>query len=177
MRVITGEFKGRRLIAPDGDSTRPVTDRVKEAVFSSIGSDVVGARVVDLFAGAGSFGIEAASRGANLVVFVESGHRALDALRRNLRTIGLRAEIVSRRVEDYLTTENRNFDIAFCDPPWTLASRELGGLVAQLAERMADRGLIVISRRAGDEVVEVPGWRIDADKRYGDTRILQYRSI
>jgi len=87
VRVIAGEFRGRRLKAPPGRATRPTSDRVREALFSILG-DVSGNRVLDLFAGSGALGIEALSRGAGEAVFVESGRRAADALRANLRAVG-----------------------------------------------------------------------------------------
>ena len=95
VRVVAGEFKGRRLHAPRGAGTRPTADRVREALFSILG-DVSGARVLDLYAGSGALGIEALSRGAESVVFVERDRGALAALRRNLDAVGVDAEIGAR---------------------------------------------------------------------------------
>jgi hypothetical protein len=98
MRIIAGKAKGRRLSAPDGPGTRPVTDRVKEAVFSSIGDWVEDADVADLYAGSGSFGLEALSRGARSAVFVENGFRAIEALKRNISSVALGGEVFSGKV-------------------------------------------------------------------------------
>ena len=95
MRVVAGEFKGRRLQAPAGARTRPTADRVREAVFSML-ADVQGARVLDLYAGSGALGIEALSRGARLAVFVERDRRALAAIRRNLDAVGAEATVLAR---------------------------------------------------------------------------------
>ena len=92
MRVVAGEFGGRRLQAPRGRATRPTADRVREALFSMLG-DVGGARVLDLYAGSGALGIEALSRGAASAVFVDSEARAAEAIRRNLDTLGARGEV------------------------------------------------------------------------------------
>lgn len=177
MRVIAGRFKGRKLVAPDTRDTRPVTDRVKEALFSSLGSEVQGARVLDLYAGSGSFGIEAASRGAAAVTFVESGTKALQSLRQNLAAIGLKAEVAPVAVERYVVDMGQEFDLAFCDPPWPLPSSEVSEILAQLAGWVRSGGTVVVSRRVGDTIPQAQGFEISADRRYGDTRIIRYRRI
>lgn len=176
MRVIAGEFRGRKLVAPQGLETRPVTDRVKEAVFSSLGDAVVDAEVLDLYAGAGSFGIEALSRGARHATFVESGRRALDALRRNLETVGAgaRATVVPTTVERFLEETGGVFDLVFCDPPWPVDTDTLGGILAGVASRLTENAKLVVSRRATDTIPQPAGLRIDAERRYGDTRIIRY---
>jgi 16S rRNA (guanine966-N2)-methyltransferase len=177
MRVIAGEFKGRRLRAPDTDATRPVTDRVKESIFSSLGDRVVRARVVDLYAGAGSFGIEALSRGAASAVFVENGRKAIEALRSNLDLLGLEVDPVRRRVEDYIRQTDRTFDLVFCDPPWTLDEESVERILADLHRAVADDGLVILTRRSTDPVPEPSGYRIDDDRRMGDTRIIRYAKM
>ena len=92
MRVVAGELRGRRLVAPSGDATRPTADRVREALFSILG-DVSGARVLDLYAGSGALGIEALSRGAAAATFVDSSQEAVAAIRRNLSELGLEAVV------------------------------------------------------------------------------------
>ena len=176
MRVIAGEFRGRRLVAPDTRDTRPVTDRVKEAVFSSLGERVVDAEVLDLYAGAGNFGIEALSRGARHATFVESGRRALDALRRNLETVraGDRATVIPTTVERFLDESAGVFDLVFCDPPWPVDTDALTKILHELASRLAEDARVVVSRRATDSIPEPQGLRIDAERRYGDTRIIRY---
>jgi 16S rRNA (guanine966-N2)-methyltransferase len=177
MRVIAGEFKGRRLRAPDTDATRPVTDRVKESIFSSLGDRVVGARVVDLYAGAGSFGIEALSRGAASAVFVENGRKAIDALRSNLTTLKLELDPIRRRVEDFVADADQAFDLVFCDPPWTLDGQSVERILTGLRRTLAEDGLVVLTRRATDPVPEPVGYRIDDDRRMGDTRIIRYAKM
>lgn len=177
MRVIAGELKGRRLEAPDTSGTRPVTDRVKEAVFSSLARRVMGARVLDLYAGAGSFGIEAISRGASSAVFVETGTRALGALRRNLAALGIdpdRAQVVREPVEAYVAEGVEPVDLVFCDPPWELRSTDLAAVLDAVAQSLSEVGVVVVSRRAADEVPRPARLAIDHERRYGDTRIIRY---
>lgn len=181
MRVISGRFKGRRLLAPDTQVTRPVTDRVKEAVFSSLGERVEGSRVLDLYAGVGSFGIEAVSRGAVSVVFVEQARPALRSLAANLETLaadleilGVTAAVIARPVEEVVGGLAGTFDLVFCDPPWALPSSDLASVLEQVAVVTSDDGRMVVTRRAGDPVADPVGLRIDHDRRHGDTRIIRY---
>lgn len=122
MRVISGQAKGRKLRAVPGDRTRPITDRVKQALFDTLGGDVVGACFLDLFAGTGSVGIEALSRGAERAVFVERSAAAVRVIRRNLETTQLadRAKIVRADVFAFLTrprAEEAPFDLIYVAPP------------------------------------------------------------
>lgn len=179
MRVIAGRFRGRRLRAPRGPDTRPVADRVKESLFSSLGDRVVAARVLDLYAGAGSFGIEALSRGAASATFVESARPALAALRQNLEALGLgppEAVVVPRSVDVSLDGAGA-VDLVFCDPPWPLGSEDLAGVLERVAGLLAEGGMVVVTRRAGDAVPAPSGLAIADDRRMGDTRILRYAKM
>jgi len=122
MRVIAGEAKGRTLLAPKGTGTRPATDRIRETLFQILEPDLGDARVLDLFAGAGTMGIEALSRGAAHATFVERATAALDALRKNVASTGFvgRSEIVAANVIGYLDrgAPTARYDFAFLDPPF-----------------------------------------------------------
>lgn len=125
MRIIAGEFRGRRIDAPEGQATRPMLDRVREALFSTLGERVEGARVLDLFGGSGSLGLEALSRGAAHVRFVEKAAHAGASLRANVEALGVgdRARIVRG---DALTSrswgvlDGERYDLVFLDPPYPL---------------------------------------------------------
>lgn len=119
MRVIAGKAKGRRLKPVPGSGTRPITDRAKSALFSILGADVVGARFLDLFAGTGGVGIEALSRGAAEVVFVERGRAALRTIRGNLTHTGLSEEghVEQANVFEYLARSPVPFDYVYVAPP------------------------------------------------------------
>jgi 16S rRNA (guanine966-N2)-methyltransferase len=119
MRVIAGRAKGTPLRAVPGSGTRPISDRVKEAVFNILGADIVGARVLDLFAGTGSVGIEALSRGAEQAVFVEQRGRAVATIQANLHRTRLQAggRVVQNDVFRFLTQEPEPFDLIYIAPP------------------------------------------------------------
>jgi 16S rRNA (guanine966-N2)-methyltransferase len=175
MRIITGEAKGRRLVAPNTQETRPATDRVREAVFSMIGTAVADTSVLDLYAGSGSYGLEALSRGAASVTFVENGQRALAALRENITAVGLGGTVVTSKVRDFLARSATKFDLVFVDPPWAMPSAELADDLDALDPLLGSRAEVILSRRHKDPVPESPEtWRVATDRRYGDTRIVRY---
>ena len=118
MRIIAGEFKSRRLVAPEGDQTRPTPDRLREALFSALGDRVEDTVFLDAYAGSGSVGIEALSRGAKRAIFVEKHPKALAALRANLAALGLahRVTVITTAVSRALPTQPA--DIIFLDPPY-----------------------------------------------------------
>lgn len=178
MRIIAGDARGRRLKGPDTMGTRPATDRVREAVFSSIGGWVEDAAVADLYAGSGSFGLEALSRGATSAVFVENGRKALAALRDNVETLGLGGVVVDMSVEDYLRRADDEFHLVFMDPPWDQDTALMDHQLATLDRLVVVDGEIIVSRRHTDRVPEYPeNWRVATEKRYGDTRILRYEKV
>lgn len=150
-------------------------DRAKESIFNSIAMEIPDARVADLFAGAGSFGIEAMSRGAASVVFVENGRKALDSLRANLETLGI--EAVARRVDvrTWDASADGPFDIVFCDPPWPMDAVGVADVMEGIASALTDEALVVVTRRSTDPAPEPKGFRIDDERRLGGTRIIRYR--
>lgn len=174
MRIITGAAKGRRLTGAEG--TRPVTDRVREAVFSAIGAWVVGADVLDLYAGSGSYGLEALSRGAASATFVEKGRRAIAALQQNIDGVGLGGRIVAQDVDGFLASPGSvNYHLVFIDPPWDLPTAVLDGRLALLDSLLEPEAEVVVSRRDGDADPSPPDqWVVAADRRYGDARIHRY---
>ncbi|MGI8462159.1 MAG: RsmD family RNA methyltransferase [Solirubrobacterales bacterium] len=166
MRVVAGEFGGRRLATPaKGADVRPTADRVREALFSILG-EITGATVLDLFAGTGALAIEALSRGAGSATLVDTEARLA---RRNVDDLGLvdRATIKRADVLSFLRRERGTFDLVFCDPPYRLADRlgpELGKL---LVPRLA-KGSRVITESAVREPLEL-GLPIGFERTYGDT--------
>jgi 16S rRNA (guanine966-N2)-methyltransferase len=127
MRIIAGEFRGRRLRPPPGRQVRPTTDRVREAWFSIVGEAVVGARVLDLFAGSGALGLEALSRGAGHVTFVELAAPSIAALRANVAELGVEDAVAIRRAEALRfvrALERGAYDLAFADPPYGTGQAE-----------------------------------------------------
>ena len=168
MRVVAGEFKGRRLSAPRGMLTRPTADRVREALFSMLG-DVAGASVLDLYAGSGALGIEALSRGAAGAVFVERDTRAAAAIERNLASLGIEAPIARQDVLRFLARAEGAFDLVFCDPPYDSASRLAGPLAERLPALIAEDARIVTeSDKRNPLLLPFP---LLVERAYGDTRI------
>ena len=168
MRVVAGEFKGRRLHAPRGARTRPTADRVREALFSMLG-EVSGARVLDLYAGSGALGIEALSRGAESATFVERDRQALAALRRNLEAVGANAEVIARDVGRFLARPAGTFDLVFCDPPYDEASRVAAKLSEALPATLEENARIVTeSDKRNPLLLPFP---LVVERAYGDTRI------
>ena len=148
MRVIAGTSGGIRLVVPKTD-VRPTMDRVKAAIFSSLGARVIGARVLDLFAGTGSLGIEALSRGAESVMFVENDLHAVRAIERNLAQTGLSGRIRRQDVFDFLNHAStaEPHDLIFADPPYRIAA-EVGGILHRLRSLLAPGGRVAIESGA-----------------------------
>jgi 16S rRNA (guanine966-N2)-methyltransferase len=169
MRVVGGTAGGRRLHAPAGRALRPTSERVREAVFSSLESmgGLDGAAVLDLFAGTGALGIEALSRGASHAVFVDADPDALTAVRSNLEATGLTGSghVVRCDVVKFLERQNDVFDVAFADPPYEFQAWDelLTLLGARIAVLESDRAL------EPDGSGRSSRWRTTKQKRYGDT--------
>jgi 16S rRNA (guanine966-N2)-methyltransferase len=173
VRIVAGAFKGRRLQAPKGRRTRPTADRVREGLFSMLG-DVSGARVLDLYAGSGALGIEALSRGAARVTFVDSDPRAVAAIRRNLEAIGLDQEVRRLDALRYLArAEPASFDLVFIDPPYDSAGRLGNSLSERLPRILSEQARIVTeSHKRTPLDLELPSVK---ERTYGDTRITVHR--
>jgi 16S rRNA (guanine(966)-N(2))-methyltransferase RsmD len=175
MRVVAGRLRGRRLLSDPAAETRPTSDRARAGVFDWLGSRVVEARVLDLFAGSGSLGIEALSRGATSAVFVERARGALAALRRNLAELelGESADVVARDLRTFLrkaVPEQGRYDLVLADPPY--GSDWPGKLLASesLAALLDPRGVLVVERSARDVRPEcAAGFAFRASKSYGET--------
>ena len=170
--MIAGQFGGRRLQAPPGDATRPTSDRVREALFSVLGPRVEGARALDLFAGSGALGIEALSRGAAEVTFVDSAPAAIRAVKRNLEALGADAGVRRSDALRFLGAASaaaRQYDLVFLDPPYRLAGRLGSELTAALPTVLAPGAAVVAeSDRRGPLELGLP---ILDERRYGDTLI------
>ena len=118
MRIISGIAKGRKLIQLKSKSIRPTTDRVKETIFNILARDVSGASVLDLFAGTGNLGLEALSRGAMLVDFVERSYNSIEVIKKNMKLTKLKGNIIKKNALEYIKTSAFSYDIIFADPPY-----------------------------------------------------------
>jgi 16S rRNA (guanine966-N2)-methyltransferase len=167
MRIIAGSAKGLTLKAPP-EGTRPMTGRAKESLFSIIGSRLPEAVVLDLYAGSGSIGLEALSRGAASCVFVERGNRASKVLADNVDKVGLGGEVRKTSVATALAKLDGVFDLVFVDPPYAEDDRTVFNVLSRIEPVLANGGLIVLHRQARSSVV-VPEFLTCIDeRRYGD---------
>jgi 16S rRNA (guanine966-N2)-methyltransferase len=169
VRVIAGEFRGRRLQAPRGARTRPTADRVREALFSMLG-DLSGVRVLDLYAGSGALGIEALSRGAASAVFVERDARAAATIKRNLDALGAEGEVRRQDALRFLASGEGPFDLVFCDPPYDLPASPAAALAERLpAVTSEDARIVTESDKRRPLELPLPILR---ERTYGDTRVV-----
>jgi 16S rRNA (guanine966-N2)-methyltransferase len=171
VRIVAGEYGGRRLAAPRGGRTRPTADRVREALFSMLGP-VADARVLDLFAGSGALGLEALSRGAREATFVDSSAAAVRAVRANLEALDAAADVRRADARAFLRNARaagRQYDLVFLDPPYQRAGALAEALVEDLAAVLAPRARVVAeSDRRSPLELPLP---LQVDRRYGDTVI------
>jgi 16S rRNA (guanine966-N2)-methyltransferase len=176
MRIIAGAYKGRRLVSPKNDLVRPTSDRVREFIFSIIGEDIQGSAVLDLFAGTSALGLEAKSRGAADVVFVDAARQSLDIVRKNCELVGLQAGIIKGDAAKVLGSGqlSGSFDYIFCDPPYLYAEFEL--ILAKIREfkRLNAGGQVVYESSSRSDAPHVAGFIIVKQKKMGDTQVTFY---
>jgi len=178
MRVVAGTAGGIRLEVPKND-IRPTMDRVKAAIFSSLGDRIIGARVLDLFAGTGALGIEALSRGAAEVAFIDHDRSAVEVIERNLKKAGVSGRVQKWDVFDFLKRRGsgNKYDIIFADPPYDraksgdpftkllLASSELAGM-------LDSDGIFVLEKMPAERLPSATLWNLIRNKTYGATEVL-----
>jgi 16S rRNA (guanine966-N2)-methyltransferase len=173
-RIVAGTAGGRRLKVPP-KGTRPTSDRVREALFSSLEAmmDLDGVKVLDLYAGSGALGFEALSRGAAHATFVEADKRAAEVLKANARELGFTGTTIAHRTaEAYGMGEGEKFDVVFADPPYAVTDDELAKVLHGLGDRLAEDAVLIVERasRSGE-----PVWPSGVEplraKRYGDTAV------
>ncbi len=182
MRIAGGEWCGRNLKVPAGDAVRPTQDRVREALFSMIQNEIRGVRLLDLFAGAGSVGLEALSRGAEKATFVEFSSKHLSILRSNVEMLKAqgKCELVRGDAYQWIMSagKNKRFDIVFADPPYELAAEKgYADMLRILAENnvVKEGGLFIAEMRFRQDPDECEGWDLVRDRKYGMSRIAIYR--
>ena len=178
MRVITGSARGRRLETLAGeDVTRPTSQAVKEALFSSIQFEIEGRRVLDLFAGCGQLGIEALSRGAAVCTFVENNRAAYKITEGNINHCGFgdRANLVFADAVSFLM-RGGSYDIAFLDPPYSEGLYQK--CLDALGKCMSDDGVIICESKASEALPDVAGgFAKSREKKYGKSKLTYYRKI
>jgi 16S rRNA (guanine966-N2)-methyltransferase len=184
MRVIAGRAGGVRLFAPKR-GVRPTMDRVKAAIFSSLGEMVIGAHVLDLFAGSGALGVEALSRGAEFAVFVEEDRQSVETIKKNLAMAKLTAHVRQQDVFRFLKSAGAlgdKFRIIFADPPYDklkLGERFTGKLLADpnLPALLEENGWFILEKRPSEKVPDTKNWNLTRRKTYGATEVLFLSAI
>lgn len=180
MRVIAGTHKGQVFDAPTGTNTRPTTDRVREAIFSALVSEVgslEGMRVCDAFAGSGAFGIEALSRGAAEASFFEKDAKTAGLVRKNIAKLGFKERakvvVIDTLKAPYALSSHGPFDLLFLDPPYRIASGEITKLISELIRQNAlvDKCVIMYEHAKQEHVSAQPELEVLKEKTYGDTTV------
>lgn len=173
MRIVAGAARGRRLLAPRGTDVRPTADRVKEALFSSLQPNLVGAHVADVYAGSGALGLEALSRGAKQVTFVERDRRAIETILRNIDIVDLPGTQIERKAALAAlqgAPAGAPFDVVLVDPPYRLDADALNTVLTALVAHLAPGAVVVVERGVREQA---PRWpepmQGDDPRRYGDT--------
>ena len=182
MRIISGIFKGKKILEPRDLKTRPLKDRVKESIFNIINHsnkfsiELKNAYILDLFSGVGSFGLECLSRGAKYVVFFENYNGVLPILKKNLSNIKplQNFEIIEKNIYNDLSLSNKNnkFDIIFLDPPYKDKNLELVLNKIKKEEILNSNGIIIMHRKKGDTEKIIPGYQVIEEKNYGLAEII-----
>ncbi|MGB7449309.1 MAG: 16S rRNA (guanine(966)-N(2))-methyltransferase RsmD [Ornithinimicrobium sp.] len=181
-RIIAGRAGGRTLLTPRGSSTRPTSDRVREAMFSRVEAllELGGAVVLDLYAGSGALGLEAASRGAAAVRCVESDRAAARLIERNARALQLsQVDVAVATVQRWLSQPHAvgGFDLVTLDPPYRLGEEELSTMVELLSSHLAPDALVVVERSVRSPDPQwPPAWSPLKPKRYGQTCVHMARA-
>ncbi len=178
MRVISGKVRGMSLNTPRGSLTRPTADRVKEAMFSIIQTDVPGSRILDLFGGTGQLGIEAISRGAKWAVFVDSNESACKLIKNNIIKVGFEneAQVICSDYANFLKKSTEKFDIIFLDPPYAEVFLENSLKMITEIDILQSGGIIVSERPFGKVLeLDLPGFVRSKDYKYGQTVLTLFR--
>ncbi len=179
MRVTGGTGRGRRLKAPAGSCVRPTSDKVKQALFNILGERVVDALFLDLFAGAGGIGIEALSRGAGRVVFVDASRASLLAVKQNIEETGFteRSQAVLSKVESFLKKPSGSYDIVYLDPPYADEMQPLLELIAGAKILKPDSIVIAEHFKKQPSPASAGGLTLYREAKYGDTVLAFYKLL
>lgn len=178
MRIIAGEWRGRKLVAPQGMATRPTADRTRETLFSMLASrlgNFEGLRVADLYAGSGALGLEALSRGAAHVTLVETERAAIKAIEANVASVGAGGRAAIRSMSAAVLPASEPFDLLFADPPYVAGSGTAVAAAVAKAGWLAEGGWMAVETHRGDVVTPPEGWEIDAERDVGRARLTLLR--
>tara|TARA_Y100001970_G_scaffold56956_1_gene72175 strand:- start:156 stop:689 length:534 start_codon:yes stop_codon:yes gene_type:complete len=172
MRVIAGKFKGLNIQTINDASTRPMMSKAREGIFNSLQNDFDDSLVLDLFAGSGSLGIEALSRGASFVTFVDTSTDCKKIINKNLSNIDQNYIVLVLNVNEYITQSDKKFDIIFYDPPYSLLLNEINSDFNSIQNLMTENSKLIIHRHKSSEQFVYPeGLELYKEKKYGQSNI------
>lgn len=177
MRIITGRARGLQLTTPKNMDVRPTADRVKESVFNIIGSKIIGARVLDLFAGTGNLGLESWSRGAEAITFIDESKESLRLVESNIAKCRAQADCMvikgnAVNVIDRLYRQGQRFDFAFCDPPYNKGWLDKIVAALKAAPLFKEGGYLIVERACHEEITLLPQeYELVRSEKYGETLI------
>ena len=175
VRIIAGKFGGRFISAPTGSTTHPMGERVRSAMFNSLGEEVIGASVLDAFSGSGAVGFEALSRGARVVTFVERDRNAMRTLRENIETLGVSEKciVINTTVSNWLETASPDeFDVIFADPPY---HKPQFSTIKCLMGLLKVGGSMILSHQGSSEVPTKNGIVVVDNRSYGNAHLTRFR--
>lgn len=171
MRIISGKYRGRKLNSPEDYSVRPTTDRVKENIFNILQFDIKGATVLDLFAGSGALGIEAISRGAEEVWFVDNSKKSVELIKKNLEKVEYEGGVINRDYVDAILSFNKIFDIVFIDAPYDTGLAEKAVIHISEKNLLAVDGVIVYEHSSLSSYTAPEGYTLSDVRKYGNTTV------
>lgn len=177
MRIIAGDFKGRRLESPKDNSVRPTTDKAREALFSILANDIWGSRVLDLFGGTGGLGLEALSRGAAECVFADQSKESIRMIKNNIAHCGAgdRSRVMTGDFRRVLASQREPFDLIFLDPPYGSGMMDTCFSMIRENELLKEEGFIVAEHRKEEQFPEeFHGYRLVKQRRYGIVMLSIY---
>jgi 16S rRNA (guanine966-N2)-methyltransferase len=179
MRIVAGEWRGRKLVAPAGQQTRPTADRIRETLFSMLASRLGSFedfRVADLYAGSGALGLEALSRGAGHATFVETDREALKAIEANVAAFGAASRAAVRNMSADNLPKSHPFDLVFADPPYQPGSGTAVAAAVDKSGWLPPGGWMAIETQKGDAVEPPDGWEVEVERDVGRARLTLLRS-
>ena len=178
MKVIGGKYKGRKINTINDRSTRPMLGVAREGIFNSLQFSFENSEVLDLFAGSGSMGIEALSRGAKYVTFIDNSDDCINQIKKNLNEYKQDYSVINLDVSNYISETTSNYDIIFYDPPFEYSSDEVNLNIQELSKNLNNTGFIVIHRHSNSPSTVLPkDVELYKEKNYGQSKILILRKL
>tara|TARA_B100001057_G_scaffold208641_1_gene209330 strand:+ start:579 stop:1115 length:537 start_codon:yes stop_codon:yes gene_type:complete len=178
MRILAGKYKSKKIQTINNSNTRPMMSKVREAIFNSLQFLIEDKEVLDLYAGSGSLGIEAISRGAKFVTFVEKSKECIDVLNKNLKELDINFIITNTAVETFIKSSINTYDIVFYDPPFEMGSDKVENEINNLVEITRVDSFVVVHRhKASSEIEFSKNYEIHREKNYGQSKIIILRKL